>query len=95
MPHVAAGASLRPVLADPAASIKDAAFTLVTRGANFHGRSVRTARWRFTQWSDGQTELYDHGNDPEENHNVAKANPTVVVDLETRLNALPPHKPGR
>jgi iduronate 2-sulfatase len=31
MPHAAAGASLRPILADPAARIKDAAFTLVTR----------------------------------------------------------------
>jgi iduronate 2-sulfatase len=54
MPHAAAGASLKPVLADPTASIKDAAFTLVTRGPKLHGQSVRTARWRFTRWSDGQ-----------------------------------------
>jgi uncharacterized sulfatase len=92
MPHAAAGVSLRPVLADPAASIKDAAFTLVTRGANFHGQSVRTARWRFTLWSDGQTELYDHDKDPEENHNVAKANPKVVTELGTRLKALPAYR---
>jgi iduronate 2-sulfatase len=54
MPHAAAGASLRPVLADPTASIKDAAFTLVTRGPKLHGQSVRTARWRFTleRWPD-------------------------------------------
>jgi hypothetical protein len=63
-PHAVAGASLRPVLADPAARIKDAAFTLMTRSPKLFGQSVRTARWRFTRWSDGQTELYDHNADP-------------------------------
>jgi len=94
MPHAAAGTSLRPVLAKPDASIKDAAFTLVTRGAKLHGQSVRTTRWRFTLWSDGQTELYDHDHDPEENHNVAETNPTVVAQLTARLKTLPPYKPG-
>ena len=95
MPHVAAGTSLRPVLTKPDAGIKDAAFTLVTRGPKLHGQSVRTSRWRFTRWSDGQTELYDHDNDPEENQNVAKANPAVVAQLEARLQALPPYKTDR
>jgi uncharacterized sulfatase len=92
IPHTSAGKSLKPVLADPSASIKDAAFTLVTRGQKHYGRSVRTARWRFTRWSDGEVELYDHDNDPEENHNVAKANPSVVAEHETRLNDLPPYQ---
>jgi iduronate 2-sulfatase len=95
IPHAAAGASLRPVLENPGASIKEAAFTLVTRGPKLHGRSVRTARWRFTKWSDGQAELYDHDRDPEENHNVATTNPAVVAELEARLKALPPYQPGR
>jgi uncharacterized sulfatase len=94
MPHAGAGTSLKPVLTNPAASIKDAAFTLVTHGAKVHGQSVRTARWRFTRWSDGQTELYDHDVDPEESHNVAKANPAVGAQLEARLNTLPPYTPG-
>jgi iduronate 2-sulfatase len=94
MPHTGAGLSLKPVLAQPTASIKDAAFTLVTRGSKLHGQSVRTARWRFTRWSDGQTELYDHDNDPEENHNVAQTNPAVVAQLAARLNTLPPYKPA-
>lgn len=93
MPHQAAGASLRPVLAQPAASIKDSAFTLVTRGSKLYGQSVRTSRWRLTLWSDGQKELYDQDNDPEENHNVAKANADIVAQLETRLKTLPPYKP--
>jgi len=94
MSHTAAGTSLKPVIANPAASIKDAAFTLATHGSKVYGQSVRTTRWRFTRWSDGQTELYDHDVDPEENHNVAQVNPTVVVQLETRLKTLPPYKPN-
>jgi iduronate 2-sulfatase len=92
MPHAAAGTSLKPILTNPAASIKDAAFTLVTRGSKLHGQSVRTTRWRFTLWSDGQTELYDHDTDPEETHNVAQENPAVVAQLEGRLKTLPPYK---
>lgn len=94
MPHPAAGLSLKPVLAQPTASVKDATFTLVNRGPKLHGQSVRTARWRFTQWSDGQTELYDHDHDPEENHNVANMNPTVIAQLQARLKTLPPYKPA-
>ena len=49
-----------PVLEDPARAHKDAAFTLVTRGPQKVGQSVRFGRWRFTQRSDGTGELYDH-----------------------------------
>ena len=92
MPHASAGMSLKPILANPAVTIKDAAFTLVTRGSKLYGQSVRTTRWRFTHWSDGQNELYDHDTDLEENHNVANANPAVVAQLAARLKALPPYK---
>jgi iduronate 2-sulfatase len=94
-PHPVAGKSLKPVLQDPSVSIKDAAFTLVTRSPKLHGQSVRTDRWRYTQWSDGAQELYDHDRDPEENHDVAKANPEVVEKLAARLKALPPYQPAR
>jgi iduronate 2-sulfatase len=87
MPHAGAGVSVRPVLTKPEASIKDAAFTLVTRGPKLYGQSVRTTRWRFIRWSDGQTELYDHDHDAEENHNVAMANPEIVAQLAARLLA--------
>ena len=60
------GRSFVPLLADPAASGKPAAFCT---GAN--GRTVRTARWRYVERSDGTQELYDHENDPSEYHSVA------------------------
>ncbi len=60
IPHDVAGVSLRSVLNSPDATVKDAAFTLVTRSPQLFGQSIRTSRWRFTRWSDGQLELYDH-----------------------------------
>lgn len=69
--------------------IKDAAFTLVMRDDKLHGQNVRTARWRFTQWSDGETELYDHDADPEELHNVSAQHAEVIAELTARLKTLP------
>jgi len=89
MPHTAVGTSLRPVLADPSVSIKDAAFTLVTRSPKLHAQSVRTSRWRFTRWSDGQTELYDHAIDPEELHDVSTQHANIITELTARLQELP------
>lgn len=72
-PHKLSGTSLRPVLENPAMSGKEAAFTQVNRGKAI-GRSVRTKRWRYTEWGangrDG-IELYDHQADPGEYHNLA------------------------
>ncbi|WP_395749528.1 sulfatase [Prosthecobacter sp.] len=93
MPHEGAGLSLLPILKNPTASVKDAAFTLVSRSPSLHGQSVRTARWRFTLWSDGQTELYDHDSDAEELHNVAAQHADVVSELSGRIGKLPAFKP--
>ncbi len=69
------GLSLRPLLDDPQAKLHDAAFTQARRGKNaeFWGRSVRTARWRCTEWNEGRDglELYDHEADPREYTNLA------------------------
>ncbi len=78
-----AGQSLRPLLENPSQPGKLAAITIVTRGNNSRGDSVRTDRWRLTQWSDGQRELYDHANDPEETMNVADepGNASLIDEL--------------
>ena len=85
-----AGKSLRPLLADPAGPGKSAAFTVVTRGSKQRGDSVRIDRWRYTEWSDGAKELYDHAADPEETRNLA-ADPdraAVCAELAARIRAL-------
>jgi iduronate 2-sulfatase len=90
LPHTTAGISLRPVFADPAASIKKAAFTLMTRSPKLHAQSVRTSRWRFTLWSDGKTELFDHDADPEELHDVSAKYADVMAELTAQIQKLPP-----
>ncbi|MCP5558532.1 MAG: sulfatase [Verrucomicrobiaceae bacterium] len=89
MPHAAAGVSLRPILMNAEAKVKEVAATLVTRSPKLYGQSVRTDRWRFTLWSDGQTELYDHERDPEELHNVADQHADVVAELSAKIGTLP------
>jgi iduronate 2-sulfatase len=88
-PGPLAGRSLRPLLQHPPAPGRSAAFTVVTRG-RARGDSVRTDRWRYTEWSDGARELYDHHADPEETRNVAAAHADVVRDLQRQLRAAHP-----
>jgi len=77
--------SLIPVLENPTTSVKDAAFTLVTRAPKLYGQSIRTARWRLTRWSDDQTELYDHDQDPEELQDTSSQHPEIMSELTQHL----------
>lgn len=80
------GMSLRPLLDDPTGGWSKPAYTQVTRGTPTRtgdaikknrrvimGRSVRTERWRYTEWDEGEAgvQLYDHENDPQESRNLA------------------------
>jgi arylsulfatase A-like enzyme len=93
-PHPLAGRSLRPQLEDPSRPGKEAAFTLVTRGPNRYGQTVRTDRWRYTRWSDGTTELYDEVNDREETRNLATdtRHSTILQAMEKRLDEIGPFR---
>lgn len=71
-PSNLAGKSLKPLLDDPLAKWDKPAFTQVWRGG-FAGHSVRTERWRYTEWDGGKqgVELYDQDHDPKEFNNLA------------------------
>jgi arylsulfatase A-like enzyme len=70
------GQSLVPLLADPAEQGRGWALTQVARSRDkqtFFGYSLRTDRWRYTEWDEGRAgrELYDHEVDPRELKNLA------------------------
>ena len=71
-PESLEGTSLRPLLDDPAASVKSAAHTQLRRKGH-DAYSVRTDRYRYTRWDDGRLgeQLYDLDADPGETHNLA------------------------
>jgi iduronate 2-sulfatase len=70
------GKSLKPYLDNPRARWTNPAITQVTRGGRNNqimGYSIRTERWRYTEWDEGRrgVELYDHEKDPAEEKNLA------------------------
>ncbi|WP_439581928.1 sulfatase [Dyadobacter bucti] len=81
------GKSLVPLLKNPAAIWDKAAYTQVRRNQIF-GRSVRTERFRYTEWDGGNAgaELYDHEKDPNEFTNLAKESAYTITVSE--LSAL-------
>ena len=95
-PHELAGESVRPLLENPEREGKQAAFTLVTRGGGKYGQAVRTERWRYIRWSDGNSELYDEAADPQEVHDLS-GDPTksdVTQELQGLLARVGPFKPA-
>lgn len=101
------GHSLRPLVENPGAEWEHPAYTQLARNLRptrlgepdpnpdrpkmYHGRSVRTQRWRYTEWddADNSAELYDHDADPREMRNLAN-DPAHAAERE-RLKALLRH----
>lgn len=83
------GWSLRPLLSDPSTGWAKPAISLVFHGPKAQGFSIRTPRYRYTEWNAGDagTELYDHRTDPDEITNLARAPNLagVVRDLKAKL----------
>jgi len=76
------GKSLVPVLDDPAAEVRDAAFS-----RNGRGRLVRTERYAYLAWDEGSAELYDMDADPDQFRNLATHpdHAEIVRALSARL----------
>ncbi len=108
LPKNLEGHNLAPILADPSATVKAAAFT--QHQQPFYGprnqwqaigRSIRTDRWRCTEWRDLKSgavmaqELYDHENDPLETQNLATQphHSTTLSQLQSELKAQSPASP--
>lgn len=94
------GLSFAPLLDRPDRPWKRAAFTMQGRGKEraeaakdivFFGHSMRTERWRYTEWDQGSqgVELYDHETDPGELHNLAAStsHKELVAQLRRQLKA--------
>ena len=71
------GRSFAPMLRDPKTAGKEDVYTVVTRGSQL-GKAIRTQRWRYARWPDGE-ELYDLDHDVAEHHNLAASSDHVVV----------------
>ncbi len=87
------GQDLTPILNDTTKEGRGWAVTQVMRGGRNQqrfGYSIRTPRWRYTEWNNGQDgrELYDHTKDPLEQNNLAKNAHLgeIVTDLSKKLN---------
>lgn len=82
------GASLRPLLENPDTPWDRPAFTVQTRGW-YIGRSIRTERWRYTEWDEGRrgAMLFDHDRDPNEMQNLANSpeHKEVLEKLQKQL----------
>ena len=103
------GKSLRPLLDDPARQWDSSAITQILRPADDRlpamvmGRSIRTERWRYTEWNAGANglELYDHEKDPREiqslaikpNHETSLVIKELHGLMETKVHGTPPTSP--
>jgi arylsulfatase A-like enzyme len=92
LPEGLEGTSFKPLLKDPKQAWKSAAFSQYPRSTKM-GYSMRTARYRYTEWQeDGKAvgrELYDYETDPNETASVADKpeHAALVETLSKQLNA--------
>ena len=85
------GRSLVPLLKNPGAPWDKPALTQVWHSPKAWGYSLRTERWRYTEWMRGEAgvELYDHHTDPDEVHNLA-SDPTHAATVSRLATLLKP-----
>ena len=86
------GHSLVPLVKDPQAAWSHPAYT-VCNVAGTRGQSVRTERWRYSEWNGGAAGavLFDEQADPHEMKNLADdpAHKQVIAEMKALLAKLP------
>ena len=84
-PYAMAGRSLRPVIENPATPWEHPVLT--TKDQKNH--AIRTSRWRYIRYANGDQELYDALADPHEWTNLAKdpAQAQVIAQLDALMPA--------
>jgi arylsulfatase A-like enzyme len=95
LPEGLEGTSFKPLIEDPSKEWKKAAFSQYPRQKDVMGYSMRTDRYRYTEWvkKDDHAkvvarELYDHEKDPLETVNTAEtADSAMVKGLSAQLHA--------
>ena len=87
------GRDLSPLIDQPDSAWGGKAFTQILRpgeGNPMMGRTVKTDRWRYTEWNEGTegSELYDHQNDSQEFKNLAadSSMQPVIQQLRSQLD---------
>lgn len=88
------GIDLSPALRDPKQMTRQIVLSNAAREAPRVGRSVRSQRFRFTQWPDGSEELFDEDADPREWNNLANAPAMRAQKAELARRLAPPRAPG-
>ena len=82
------GVSLAPALRNPAAQLRESAYSVTGRSA-----LLRTDRWAYIKHNDGTAELYDMHNDPKQFSNLvdtpahAEARASLQAELAKRTSA--------
>jgi iduronate 2-sulfatase len=89
IPEGLEGRSLKPLLDQPDRVWDHPAITVQSRSW-YIGRSIRTERWRYTEWDQGRrgAMLFDHDHDPHEMHNLANdpSYQKIVEELKIKLD---------
>jgi uncharacterized sulfatase len=85
--------SLVPLLREAGRGSRGA-LSMASRQPPLIARSVRTARWRYSEWPDGSRELYDHDADPGEHTNLASLPAHAATAAELSALLAPPPAPA-
>jgi len=89
------GLDLGAAVRDPRQVIRESVLSSAAREAPRVGRSVRSQRFRFTQWPDGSEELFSEVEDPREWRNLAQVPAMQAQKAELARRLVLPPPPGK